>query len=98
MTMNRRQLLGRASQISGALWLASAARTSELWAAVDSNVETTYGRVRGRNTAGIHSFLGVRYGASAAGPNRFMPPQKPQPWAGVQDAFAYGNSAPQSNP
>ncbi len=98
MTMNRRQLLGRASQISGALWLASAARTSRLWAAVDSNVETTYGKVRGRSTAGIHSFLGVRYGASTAGRNRFMAPQKPQLWAGVQDAFAYGNSAPQSNP
>lgn len=98
MTLNRRELLGRASQISSALWLASAARTSRLWAAVDSNVETTYGKVRGRSAAGIHSFLGVRYGASTAGRNRFMPPQKPQSWAGVQDAFAYGNSAPQSNP
>ncbi len=52
MTMNRRQLLGRAGQISGALWLASSARTSRLWSAVDSNVETTYGKVRGRSTAG----------------------------------------------
>lgn len=97
MMMHRRQLLGRAGQISGALWLASAARTSRLWAAVDSNVETVYGKVRGRSTAGIHSFLGIRYGASTAGRNRFMPPQKPQPWARVQDAIAYGNSAPQSN-
>ncbi|HTR35859.1 MAG TPA: carboxylesterase family protein [Bryobacteraceae bacterium] len=98
MTMNRRQLFARASQISGAFWLASAAGGSRLWPAVDSTVETTYGKVRGRSTAGIHSFLGVRYGASTAGRNRFMPPQKPQPWGGIQDAFAYGNSAPQSNP
>jgi len=71
---------------------------SRAWAAVDSTVETTNGKIRGRSIAGIHSFLGVRYGTSTAGPNRFMPPQKPQPWAGVQDAVAYGNSAPQSNP
>jgi para-nitrobenzyl esterase len=65
---------------------------------VDTTVETAHGKVRGRSIAGIHSFLGVRYGASTAGRNRFMPPQKPQPWTGVQDAFAYGDSAPQSNP
>jgi para-nitrobenzyl esterase len=65
---------------------------------VDSTVETASGKVRGRSVAGIHSFLGLRYGASTEGANRFMPPKKPQPWTGIQDAFSYGNTAPQSNP
>jgi para-nitrobenzyl esterase len=65
---------------------------------VDSIVETASGKVRGRSVAGIHSFLGVRYGASTEGGNRFMPPKTPQPWTGIQDALSYGNTAPQSNP
>jgi para-nitrobenzyl esterase len=105
MTMSRRELLLRAS------WTAGAGATALLLpeitrghlfaatsAAADSTVETANGKVRGRSIAGIHSFLGVRYAASTEGRNRFMPPQKPQPWTGIQDAFSYGNSAPQSNP
>jgi para-nitrobenzyl esterase len=100
MTLNRRQLLMRTG-FTGALLLPEITR-SRLWmaegAAVDSTVDTANGKLRGRSVAGIHSFLGVRYGASTDGRNRFMPPRKPQPWTGVQDAFSYGNSAPQSNP
>jgi para-nitrobenzyl esterase len=98
MPMNRRQLLARTGQMASALWFADFAGSRRLWAVVDSAAETAYGKVRGRSAAGIHSFLGVRYGASTAGANRFKPPQKPKPWAGVQDAFSYGASAPQSNP
>ncbi len=101
MTLNRRQLLTRASWTLGAgsaaLLLPEITRSS-LWAAADSIVDTAYGKVRGRSIAGIHSFLGLRYGASTDGRNRFMPPKKPQPWTGIADAFSYGNSAPQSNP
>jgi len=101
MTLNRRQLLTRTGWTVGAgaaaLLLPDITR-SRLWAAVDSTVETAYGKVHGRSIAGIHSFLGLRYGASTGGRNRFMPLKKPQPWAGAQDAFSYGNSAPQSNP
>jgi para-nitrobenzyl esterase len=101
MTLNRRQLLTRASWTLGAgsaaLLLPEITRSS-LWAAADSIVDTAYGKVRGLSIAGIHSFLGLRYGASTDGRNRFMPPKKPQPWAGIADAFSYGNSAPQSNP
>lgn len=98
MTHTRRHLLARATAGAGAALLLPEGSRTRLWAAVDSIVETASGKVRGRNTAGIHSFLGVRYGASTEGRNRFMPPQKPRPWTGIQDAFAYGNSAPQTNP
>jgi len=65
---------------------------------VDPLVETSYGKIRGYTTGGVHTFRGVRYGASTAGPNRFMPPRPPDPWAEVRDASGYGNSAPQTNP
>src|ERR1700734_1665509 len=99
MTLSRRQLMMRTGKTAAAAALLLPDITlNRLWAATDSTVETASGKVRGRSIAGIHSFLGVRYGASTAGRNRFMPPQKPQPWTGIQDAFSYGNSAPQSNP
>ena len=101
MTLNRRQLLTYTSWTAGvgaAALLLPEMTGCRLWAAVESTVETACGKVRGRSVAGIHSFLGLRYGASTDGRNRFMPPEKPQPWTGIQDAFSYGNSAPQSNP
>jgi para-nitrobenzyl esterase len=61
-------------------------------------VETQNGRVRGAVDRGVFVFRGIRYGAPTGGPNRFMPPQAPQPWSGVQDALHYGNSCIQSNP
>lgn len=58
-------------------------------------VETTYGKVQGISNSGIKIFKGVPYGASTGGKNRFMPPQKPEPWAGVREAFAHGQISPQ---
>ena len=60
------------------------------WAAGDPVVETSYGRIRGFSNDGICTFRGVRYGASTAGKNRFMPPRKPEPWQGIHDATSYG--------
>lgn len=64
----------------------------------DPVVETAYGKVRGFAADGVYSFRGIRYGANTAGANRFRPPQKPDPWAGIRDATSYGYSAPQTDP
>jgi para-nitrobenzyl esterase len=56
-------------------------------------VETAAGKLRGASAAGVHSFEGIPYAASPAGPNRFMPPQPAQPGAGVRDARAYAGHA-----
>ncbi|MDE2110525.1 MAG: carboxylesterase/lipase family protein [Alphaproteobacteria bacterium] len=55
---------------------------------------TTAGRVRGTFDTGIATFKGIRYGADTA-PRRFMPPMRPKPWGGVQNALEYGASCPQ---
>ena len=60
--------------------------------------ETTFGRIRGVDNDGIKIFKAIPYGASTAGPNRFMPPAEPADWSGVRDALAYGHSAPQRDP
>ena len=60
--------------------------------------ETAFGRVRGTDVDGVKTFKGIPYGASTAGPNRFMPPADPAHWGGVRDALDYGASAPQREP
>src|SRR6188768_3286286 len=65
---------------------------SKLFATVD----TTSGKVQGIISAGIREFKGIPYGASTAGKNRFMPPKKPVPWAGVRECFAHGQCCPQT--
>ncbi|RYF35280.1 MAG: carboxylesterase/lipase family protein [Comamonadaceae bacterium] len=91
--LRRRDLLGVAAS-SSLLGLAGTARavTEE---ALFPVVETSNGRLRGLMSGGIAVFKGVRYGASTAGANRFMPPQPVPRWSGVKDATAYGNYAPQ---
>jgi para-nitrobenzyl esterase len=59
-------------------------------------VEVAEGRFRGRRVDGLHVFKGLRYGASTAGAGRFLPPRPAPKFAGVQDAFDYGDQAPQS--
>lgn len=57
---------------------------------------TQYGKVRGFILRGIHTFLGIPYGADTSGANRFMPPQKPASWTEVKPAIWWGNTAPQN--
>ena len=60
-------------------------------------VETDSGRVSGLTAdGGIHVFKGIPYGASTAGANRFMPPRRPEPWAGVREAVTYAGRSPQA--
>ncbi len=62
----------------------------------DAVVDTTSGKIRGAAVDGINAFKGIPYGASTAGANRFMPPQKPVPWGGVRDALDWAGHAPQA--
>ena len=57
--------------------------------------QTQYGKVRGYILDGIYQFKGIPYGAPTSGKNRFMPPQKPEPWDGIRNAYNYAESAPQ---
>ena len=58
--------------------------------------DTTLGKVQGIEVYGIKRFLGIPYGASTAGKNRYMPPRKPAPWTGVREAFEFGQISPQA--
>ena len=94
--MNRRSFLGYTSLASGLL-IGGARHT---WGAsqVDSAasiVTTTSGKLRGAIEERVHAFKGISYGASTEGAGRFQPPQRPEPWTGVRDAFEYGPAAPQ---
>ena len=68
------------------------------YAADEPVVETSHGRIRGFRNDDVFTFRGVRYGAPTGGANRFLPPRKPAPWAGIHDATEYGYSSPQTNP
>lgn len=57
--------------------------------------DTTPGKVRGYTRNNILTFKGIPYGDTTAGENRFMPPKKPKPWAGVRDCLVYGPMCPQ---
>lgn len=59
-------------------------------------VDTPAGRVRGFSRDGIHTFLGIPYGAPTGGQARFRPPRLPEPWTGIRAALAYGAICPQA--
>jgi para-nitrobenzyl esterase len=57
--------------------------------------DTDNGKVRGFIHKDIYNFLGIPYGANTTGKNRFMPPQKPEPWTDIYPAVYWPNAAPQ---
>ena len=89
---NRREFLRQSSLAALSLSVLRAQETKFVVA------ETSFGKVRGVDNAGIKTFKGIPYGANTAGVNRFMPPVDPPKWAGVRDALEYGHSAPQRDP
>ena len=58
-------------------------------------VEIATGKIAGYIGRGIYAFKGIPYAATTAGENRFMPPRKPTPWAGVRSSRQYGPVCPQ---
>ena len=93
--MRRRDFIGY-----GALASAGAVLDTRLFAQTTARtpgatVATSAGRIRGFVDNSVQVFKGVPYGASTASAGRFMPPQKPQSWTGVRDAFEFGGRPPQ---
>jgi len=92
--LDRRAFLARVSQSAAAAGvLALGARRG--FADSDPIVETSSGKIRGVSGRDVQVFKGVPYGASTAGPNRFMAPRPPEPWTGTRDTVAYAGHAPQ---
>lgn len=61
-------------------------------------VETSLGKIEGRDKGAFLAFTGIRYAQAPKGDLRFCPPVPVKPWAGVHDATRYGPSAPQPHP
>lgn len=89
---SRRLFLASGAALTGSLLFAPNTWAADLFPVI----ETSNGKIRGASSAGVHIFKGVRYGATTAGRNRFMPPQPVEKWAGIRDALSFGDVSPQA--
>jgi para-nitrobenzyl esterase len=64
--------------------------------AVDAQVETRQGALRGVQERGLEVFRGVPFAAPPVGPLRFRPPEPPPRWTGVREATRFARGAPQN--
>src|SRR5262245_59949225 len=87
LDLTRRTIVGA----SGLLMFAPQA-----WADTEASVETTEGKYKGRVVNGVSVFKGMRYGGDTAVSGRFLPPKSPPKFAGVREAFDYGDQTPQA--
>jgi para-nitrobenzyl esterase len=95
--ITRRALLRGALLGGGAALLGGWAKP-ELSFATDSAspvAETVYGKVRGVTIQGVRIYRGIPYGGPTQGARRFMPPSRPEQWAGVFEATHNGPRSPQ---
>src|SRR5277367_262999 len=98
--MNRRSFvsgaaLGASSILGGALNKVMGANAKDS-SGQGSVANTTSGKIRGVVQENkVNAFRGIPYGAPTGGANRFMPPVKPEAWAGIKETIAWGPEAPQ---
>lgn len=59
--------------------------------------DTRSGRIRGLDTNGCSTFLGIRYGEPPVAEQRFMPPIAAGSWTGIYDATQWPNRPMQPN-
>jgi para-nitrobenzyl esterase len=80
--------------MSGGLLLGWSVQTMAQSSESTRAVETSVGKVRGKQAGGVSVFLGVPYGIDTS-TRRFQPALAPKSWSGVRDCVALGAQAPQ---